>query len=672
MLPVFAALFFQRSRWAGAVVLGVLVLRPEVAALAVLALALAAGCLHGAGRRPADEPTALANAALVGVGIAAFGASLPLAIGLILLGTAMVVPITLVLDAPLRRRGASALSLPFTLVLWALILAVHPAAPVASPGTWSTGWIWPDAFLRSFCALLYRSDVASGLLLALLVLIHSRVLMLTAMIGFTAGCLTNWLWSPTWYVACSAPTGFNATLAGMAVGAVLLVPGPGSLLAAVLAGAAAALLAAALGPLLAPLAVPVFTAPFVIATLVAVRAVALLSPGLLPVVIEATPEATLSHHAALQRRFNGRGWDIALPVAGAWSVWQGEDGPWTHQGPWRHAIDLVARDEDGHLHRGGGGELEDWHTFGRPVLAPVDGTVVAVVDGVADNPIGRVDSQRNWGNLVIIADPRGFHVELSHLRCGSLRVAIGQWVVRGQVLGECGNSGCSSQPHLHVQAQAFGRVGDHTVPFRFGVHRCDGALVLDGLPPAGATVEPVVADADLARALDLVPGERLRFRAGRTGEGEHTRELRVGRALDGSLTLESARGRLILSRHAGSLRVWRHEGDDPWLALLHRALPSLPLCRLDGLVWRDHLPVTATRPGWRGHCLAFAGLFLPRLAVECVVLRGAGDRVVSSSACGACIVELDGGQGLLAVRGDGHWLRRICDVPVQTSLSLAS
>jgi hypothetical protein len=284
-----------------------------------------------------------------------------------------------------------------------------------------------------------------------------------------------------------------------------------------------------------------------------------------------------------------------------------------------------------------------------------------------------VDSQRNWGNLVIIADPRGFHVELSHLRCGSLRVALGQWVVRGQALGEVGNSGCSPQPHLHVQAQAGGRIGDPTIPFRFGMQRRDGALRLDGLPAAGSSVESVPVDTGLAQALDLVPGGCLRFRGGRDRGGPAIVVLRVGRALDGSLTLETERGRLILGRHAGSLRIWRCEGDDPWLALLQRALPSLPLCRLDGLAWHDHLPVTAARPGWRGQLLALAGLALPRLAAVRVSLAAiGGDRVLSAGGAGTCSATLDDQQGLVAIRGGGRWLQRCTDPSIDDALSLAS
>jgi murein DD-endopeptidase MepM/ murein hydrolase activator NlpD len=55
------------------------------------------------------------------------------------------------------------------------------------------------------------------------------------------------------------------------------------------------------------------------------------------------------------------------------------------------------------------------------------------------------------GNHVVI-ERLGVFVALCHLRCGSVGVHAGQRVVPGDVIGGCGNSGNSTEPHLHVQA----------------------------------------------------------------------------------------------------------------------------------------------------------------------------------------------------------------------------
>jgi hypothetical protein len=106
--------------------------------------------------------------------------------------------------------------------------------------------------------------------------------------------------------------------------------------------------------------------------------------------------------------------------------------------------------------------------FGRPILAPVSGIVLAVHDGELDHDAFRglpsvgyalTQSRRadaGWaglaGNHVLIAVEAGPVVALCHLRRGSIVVGAGQQVAVGAAVGECGNSGNSTEPHLHLQA----------------------------------------------------------------------------------------------------------------------------------------------------------------------------------------------------------------------------
>ena len=96
--------------------------------------------------------------------------------------------------------------------------------------------------------------------------------------------------------------------------------------------------------------------------------------------------------------------------------------------------------------------------FGAPVVAPCAGRVVAARDGLPDMRVPRMDSARKLGNHVIL-DCGGVWVVLAHLRRGSVGVAAGAHVGRGAALAEVGNSGNSSQPHLHLHAQSPGRAG---------------------------------------------------------------------------------------------------------------------------------------------------------------------------------------------------------------------
>jgi hypothetical protein len=105
--------------------------------------------------------------------------------------------------------------------------------------------------------------------------------------------------------------------------------------------------------------------------------------------------------------------------------------------------------------------------FGRPVLAPIEGVIAAAHATEPDHAayrgvpsIGYALTQRRraeagWmalaGNHVLI-ESDGVVVAACHLRQGSVRVRPGQHVRIGDVLGRCGNSGNSTEPHVHVQA----------------------------------------------------------------------------------------------------------------------------------------------------------------------------------------------------------------------------
>ena len=105
--------------------------------------------------------------------------------------------------------------------------------------------------------------------------------------------------------------------------------------------------------------------------------------------------------------------------------------------------------------------------FGRAVTAPASGLVRAARDGEPDHAafrgfpsIGYAATQarrvrEGWvglaGNHVII-EVGGVFIALCHLKRGSICVQPGQLVRSGEPVGRCGNSGNSTEPHVHVQA----------------------------------------------------------------------------------------------------------------------------------------------------------------------------------------------------------------------------
>lgn len=191
----------------------------------------------------------------------------------------------------------------------------------------------------------------------------------------------------------------------------------------------------------------------------------------------------------------------------------------------RYAIDFVAVD-----HRRRTAERSDWRTlfatepaerffgFGQPILAPADGMVVDVHDGEVDHvgrrsqlalvPYALSQSTRlrqgvnaiAGNHLTIALRDRDVFVALAHLRAGSFRVTVGETVTKGQPIAACGNSGNSTEPHVHMQVMdsrdlaiaqgiplAFQRFREWPRGSRAPVTR------MSGIPGEGAIIEPLAS-----------------------------------------------------------------------------------------------------------------------------------------------------------------------------------
>jgi murein DD-endopeptidase MepM/ murein hydrolase activator NlpD len=183
-----------------------------------------------------------------------------------------------------------------------------------------------------------------------------------------------------------------------------------------------------------------------------------------------------------------------LPGKGAWYVANG--GPTSavnnHVGntqQW-YAFDLDKRDPQGKEARGDGKRNEDHLVFGELVLAPAEGTVVAVIDAVDDYPPGERERYVVPGNSVVIDYGGDEFSVLAHLQRGSIVVKVGQKVKAGQALGKVGNSGNTSDPHVHWHlANKAGLSRGSGLPIRFGPLLVNGKRVDDARPVRGDTIE---------------------------------------------------------------------------------------------------------------------------------------------------------------------------------------
>jgi murein DD-endopeptidase MepM/ murein hydrolase activator NlpD len=118
-----------------------------------------------------------------------------------------------------------------------------------------------------------------------------------------------------------------------------------------------------------------------------------------------------------------------------------------------HGVDLVAIDRWGL--RADGVMPPDparYHIYGRAIIAPCGGDVIAALDGLPDMEVPKADTAHLAGNHVILRCG-DVHILLGHFQKGSLSVTQGQKLRTGEKIALAGNSGNSSEPHLHIHAQ---------------------------------------------------------------------------------------------------------------------------------------------------------------------------------------------------------------------------
>ena len=122
----------------------------------------------------------------------------------------------------------------------------------------------------------------------------------------------------------------------------------------------------------------------------------------------------------------------------------------------RYAIDWVQIDQKGSTYKGEAKDNRRYYCYGAEAFAVADATVVEVKDGIPQNTPGgplavEITLETIAGNHVNLDLGGGVFAMYAHFQPGSIRVKVGDKVSRGQVLGLVGNSGNSSEPHLHFQ-----------------------------------------------------------------------------------------------------------------------------------------------------------------------------------------------------------------------------
>jgi biotin carboxyl carrier protein len=145
------------------------------------------------------------------------------------------------------------------------------------------------------------------------------------------------------------------------------------------------------------------------------------------------------------------------PFQGEWYVFHGGRSPLVNyhvqHKDQRNALDInqpASVDPEGRTSP----TLATHPSFGQPLYAPADGRVVKAVNDRPDLEIGQADRKQILGNHVVLQIGEERYVLMAHLMQNSVLVKPGDEVRSGQVIARCGNSGNTTEPHLHLQVQS--------------------------------------------------------------------------------------------------------------------------------------------------------------------------------------------------------------------------
>jgi len=484
------------------------------------------------------------NALLTGLGMGTFFDPGFVFFSLLLLAALLTLILSVTLGGWLGKSGLPFLSIPFVITFWFIVL---PSAQFENLGLTQRNIYWInevyaiggnsmlaffqtidalpihkmlDIYLRSMSSIFFQSNLIAGIIIAVVVLISSRIAFSLSVLGFLSAYLFaqfsgSEAASITYY-----NIGANYIMVAIAIGGFFIIPSRYSYLWAVLLVPLTSLVLLFMSKLLGFIQLPVFSLPF---SFVVILFVYFLRLRVSPSKLKLTPFQYYSPEINLYTFNNNKDrlshflyFPFYMPFWGEWTVTQGQDGEPTHKDDWGKAFDFMIKDDNLKTYTSNGLLCENYFCYNKPILAPADGIVEEIIDSVDDNEIGKVNTINNWGNTIIIRHLPGLYTQMSHLKRGSFKVSKGDFVQRGDLLGLCGNSGRSPEPHLHFQVQVTPLIGARTIDYPFAYYYQKEKSVQElhqfSKPTESAVVSGVSCNTLLNAAFDIMPDSNLRYR----------------------------------------------------------------------------------------------------------------------------------------------------------------
>ncbi len=477
----YSQIFFCNRRWFGIVALTSTFLVPKIGVLALLGAVISNLTAHTL--RFDKEKI---RSGFYGFNGILFGAATTFyfELDLFLIFIALIfMVITFIMAAVLENYFAAAfnlpgLSLPFIITLYIFVIFltnynhIIPAVTTASDSNIYESI--PQAikyYFQSFALILFQPNITTGILIALGILLFSRVLLVLSIAAFALNYFFLHFILPDQAETLIIISGFNSILTAFALGGSLIIPSRKSFALVLFSILMVVIITGFFYRILLNWYLPILVLPFNFIVLFTIYSLKFRSENTDLVLLyfkPGSPEENFYYHHMRTSRFERFRYKFAeLPFFGEWFVSQGFDGKYTHKEEWKYAWDFVVTDRELKEYSNEGNSLTDYYCYKLPVAAPLQGEVVKVIDGIPSNKVGEVNIQQNWGNTIILKHNDDLYSALSHLEANSIKVKEGDKIKRGEIIGACGSSGRSPYPHLHFQFQLTDKHGDKTYKFPF-------------------------------------------------------------------------------------------------------------------------------------------------------------------------------------------------------------
>ncbi len=467
-----------------------------------------------------------------------------------------------------------------------------------------------SAFLNNYFlslgAIFFQFNIFAGLVVSIALLFYSRIAFMLSLLGYSIAYAAYSMLGMDMTLLGYSFIGFNFILGAIAIGGYFYIPSWKSFFWAIAVTPIIALVAAGLFGLLKPFNLPLLSLPFnlvILSFIYALRYRTVHGELYEVLVQEGTPERNLYSYQSFTKRFPNYNWiKIKLPFLGEWQVSQGHDGEHTHKGEWAHAWDFIITDRDSNQYCNEGESVTDYYCFGQKVVAPADGSVVLTDDGIEDNRVGVINTNKNWGNTVIIKHVDGLYSKLCHLQNGSITVKVGDNVRYGQLIGKVGNSGRSPYPHLHFQLQTTPYIGSKTLKYPlFAYVESDNEIKTFSYPENGQRIKTVEENKLLQNAFNLMHGTKIKWHVKSSKKEKNvTWEVLTNIYNRSYIYCHSTKSTAYFQNDGVFFSFTHFDGDRKSLLYsFYQAAFRIPLADMEKYAASDNLPTNQSFSGWR-------------------------------------------------------------------------